>query len=288
MAANPSEAAGIAPDEVARKTFSMVRKGFDPIEVQGFLLAVSSELRQARADLLDLDRELRAAREEADRLRDVDPARLTALLGEETVRVLDAARQAADEMRSKADQDVSQRLREASAEADRLRREASEVLERRTAEAQAEVDAIRAQADDVLAQARTEAAEEVEKGRQQGREMVGEAQKVRERMLNDLARRRKVFRQQIERLQAGRDRLVSAYDVVRETLDVATTELQVAMPEARLAAEAAALRAGEEDAPSFDQLEAEAAELPDVEARVRDGEAAEEHEDDVTEQAPEA
>ena len=111
----------------------------------------------------------------------------------------------------------------------------------------------------MLAQAKVDAAAEVEAGRQEGREMVAEAQKVRERMLNDLARRRKAFRQQIERLQAGRDRLLAAYDVVRETLDVATDELQVALPEARLAAETASLRAGDEDVATLEELEREAA-----------------------------
>jgi DivIVA domain-containing protein len=263
MAVNtPEGAAGISPDDVARKTFSMVRKGFDPIEVQGFLLSVSNELRQARADLLEIDRELRAAQEEARAARELDPAKLTALLGEETVKVLDAARLAADDMKAKADQTATEHLRQATEESGRLRREASEILQRRTAEADAAVEKIRARGDELRARAETDAAAEVEKGRQQGREMVAEAQKVRERMLNDLARRRKHFRQQIERLQAGRDRLMSAYDVVRETLDVATEELQVAMPEARLAAEAAALRASEEEEPTLEQLEAEAADLP--------------------------
>ena len=266
MAVNtPDGAAGLSPDDVARKSFSMVRKGFDPIEVQGFLLSVSNELRQARADLLELDRELRAAQEEARAARELDPAKLTALLGEETVKVLDAARLAADDMKAKADQTATERLRQATEESGRLRREASEILQRRTAEAEAAVEKIRAQGDELRAQAEADAAAEVEKGRQQGRDMVAEAQKVRERMLSDLARRRKHFRQQIERLQAGRDRLMSAYDVVRQTLDAATEELQVAMPEARLAAEAAALRASEEDEPTIDQLEAEAAELPEPE-----------------------
>ena len=92
--------------------------------------------------------------------------------------------------------------------------------------------------------------------------MVAEAQKVRERMLNDLARRRKAFRQQIERLQAGRDRLLAAYDVVRETLDVATEELHVALPEARLAAESAVAARPRTTSATLEELEREAADLP--------------------------
>ncbi len=250
------------PDEIARTTFAMGRKGYDPIEVKSFLVSVSNELRTARSQVLELEQELRAAQADADRNREVDPSRLTALLGEETARVLDAAREVADDMRAKAEEGTARLLREATADANRMRQDASEVLTRKTNEAEAAADQVRRQAAEVLAQAKLDAAAEVEAGRQEGREMVAEAQNVRERMLNDLARRRKAFRQQIERLQAGRDRLLAAYDVVRETLDVATDELQVALPEARLAAESASLRAGDEDVATLEELEREAASLP--------------------------
>ena len=252
------------PDDIARTTFAMGRKGYDPIEVKTFLVTVSNELRTARSHALELEQELRVAQQDADRNREVDPSRLTALLGEETARVLDAARAVADDMRAKAEEGTARLLREATADASRMRQEASEVLSRKTREAEAQADQVRRQSDEVLAQAKADAAAEVEAGRQEGREMVAEAQKVRERMLNDLARRRKAFRQQIERLQAGRDRLLAAYDVVRETLDVATDELQVALPEARLAAETASLRAGDEDVATLEELEQESATLPEA------------------------
>ena len=252
------------PDDIARTTFAMGRKGYDPIEVKTFLVTVSNELRTARSHALELEQELRVAQQDADRNREVDPSRLTALLGEETARVLDAARAVADDMRAKAEEGTARLLREATADASRMRQEASEVLSRKTREAEAQADQVRRQSDEVLAQAKADAAAEVEAGRQEGREMVAEAQKVRERVLNDLARRRKAFRQQIERLQAGRDRLLAAYDVVRETLDVATDELQVALPEARLAAETASLRAGDEDVATLEELEQEAATLPEA------------------------
>jgi cell division septum initiation protein DivIVA len=252
------------PDDVARMTFSSSRKGYDPMEVQGFLVSVSAELRESRSRVLELEQELRAALQDADRNREVDPSRLTALLGEETVRVLDAARGAADDMRAKAAESTSRLVREATDDAARMRREAAEVLTTKTREAEVEVEAVKRQIEEMRTKARADAAAEVEAGRQEGREMVAEAQKVRERMLNDLARRRKAFRQQIERLQAGRDRLLSAYDVVRDTLDIATEELQVALPEARVAAESASVRAGDEDEATLEELELEAASLPDV------------------------
>ena len=68
--------------------------------------------------------------------------------------------------------------------------------------------------------------------------------------------------------------------MVRDTLDTATEELHVALPEARLAAEAAALR-GDEEEPSLEDLEREAASLPPTAAE----QAAEAGETAITEPA---
>ncbi|MBW3575700.1 MAG: hypothetical protein KY450_12670, partial [Actinobacteria bacterium] len=102
------------------------------------------------------------------------------------------------------------------------------------------------------------AAEDVlEAAKARGREMVAEAQAVRERVLKDLARRRRVAHQQLEQLRAGRERLLEAYRVVRTTLDEATRELSVAEAEARAAAETAALRVGSQPELTIEELEAE-------------------------------
>jgi cell division septum initiation protein DivIVA len=290
--------APIDPDDVIKRTFTTVRRGVDPLEVQRYLLELAGQLRAGRERERELTGQLADAEQRATPMDQVDPSRLTALLGEETARVLDAARAAASEIRAKAEENVARLLREARDEAQRMRDEAETVLLERTEEAEAEVERIRAGADGVREQAELDAEEirnaamavreaaeadaeqirvgataiheqaeadararaeladadaqrAVEEAKAEGREMVAEAQKVRQRMLDDLGRRRKLLRQQIEQLQAGRDRLLSAYDVVRETLDVVTEELHVALPEAKLSAEAAALRSGEEDQAGF-------------------------------------
>jgi cell division septum initiation protein DivIVA len=290
--------APIDPDDVIKRTFTTVRRGVDPLEVQRYLLELAGQLRVGRERERELTGQLADAEQRATPMDQVDPSRLTALLGEETARVLDAARAAASEIRAKAEENVARLLREARDEAQRMRDEAETVLLERTEEAEAEVERIRAGAEGVREQAELDAEEirnaamavreaaeadaeqirvgataiheqaeadararaeladadaqrAVEEAKAEGREMVAEAQKVRQRMLDDLGRRRKLLRQQIEQLQAGRDRLLSAYDVVRETLDVVTEELHVALPEAKLSAEAAALRSGEEDQAGF-------------------------------------
>jgi cell division septum initiation protein DivIVA len=290
--------AQIDPDDVIKRTFTTVRRGADPLEVQRYLLELAGQLRAARERERELTGQLADAEKRATPIDQVDPSRLTALLGEETARVLDAARAAAAEIRAKAEENVARLLREARDEAQHMRDQAESVLLERTEEAEAEVERIRAGADGVREQAELDAEEirtaavavreaaeadaeqirdgatavheqaesdararaelaeaeaerAVEDAKAEGREMVAEAQKVRQRMLDDLGRRRKLLRQQIEQLQAGRDRLLAAYGVVRETLDVVTEELEVALPEAKLSAEAAALRSGEDDHAAF-------------------------------------
>ena len=90
--------------------------------------------------------------------------------------------------------------------------------------------------------AEAEGAASIEAGKQQGGWVETEATEVRQGMVDVLANLGQALRQQIEQLQAGRDRLSAAYDIVRETLAVATEELHVALPEGRLSAEVASLQ----------------------------------------------
>ena len=232
----------IDPDRILDKTFATVKKGADPVEVQRYLLQISNQLKNSQTRVAELERQVEQARRQSAEHDPIDPSNLTKLLGEETTRVLDAAQSAAAEIRAKAEENVARLLREAREESVRLREEAETLVARRTQEAEEVSAHIREQAEAQRVNAEAEAAAIIEASKQQGREMVLEAQQVRQRMLDDLARRRQGLRQQIEQLQAGRDRLSAAYDVVRETLAVATEELHVALPEARLAAEVASLQ----------------------------------------------
>ncbi len=83
-----------------------------------------------------------------------------------------------------------------------------------------------------LARARADGEAALAAARQEGRVMVAEAQAVRERVLRDLAVRRKRTRQQVEKLAAGRERLLEAYDVVRRTVGEATDELTTSLIDA--------------------------------------------------------
>lgn len=225
-----SERGGTQPtaESVARKTFGTSFRGYDQPEVRAYLAAIADQWREMRDREADLRTRLDAAEARVAEPEPVDEYRMTQILGEETTRVLAAAREAAAEIRSKAEESVARLLREAQDEAASLR-----------ADAEARGERIRQAAEEVRAQARAEAEAEIEAARQQGREMVGEAQAVRERVLSDLSRRRKQARAQIEQLRAGRERLLAAYDVVRQTIDDATNELRLAIPDAKEPVDAA-------------------------------------------------
>lgn len=280
----------LAPQDIARRTFDVARRGYEQQEVRGFLHEVSAVVeRLVRAEVEARERAERAeARlEMADK---PDEATLLEALGEETTRVLTSAREAANEIRTKAEESAARIIAESTTEATETRRRAVEEadallaetraegesileaargeLDRATAEAgaaaarirtaaEAEAEAQREQGAADLERARAEAETVLEAARQQGRVMVAEAQAVRERVLRDLAMRRKRARQQVEKLNAGRERLLSAYDVVRRTVEEATTELTVSLSDARAAADAAARRIEDEPEPTLEQLDAE-------------------------------
>lgn len=198
-----------SPAQVADASFATGRRGFDQNEVRDFLRMVSAELGRLRERETFLERELR----EAQNNPDLDGARLddealTRLLGEETARVLNAARESSHEIREKAEQSAARMLLEASDEATRMREEAEIESSRRRADAAADAEA------------------ELSMAKQQGREMVTEARAYRERVLSELARRRELAREQIEQLVHGRDRLMQAFERARLVAVDVVSEMQ--------------------------------------------------------------
>src|SRR5262245_7069355 len=243
----PLDATGIA-----RRHSSTTRRGFDPDEVRAFPHELSDlGGRLQRAESHERERAERAENR-AQLAEQLDEHRLVELLGEETARVLEAARDAGAGIRTKAEESAARMVREAQAtahaltdqaerdaaarrteilaEADALRREAEDEVERRRVEGQVVADDLRRAAEverdemlDAAARVRAGAGAAAEQirasARDQGRRLVGEAQVVRERILTDLARRRRVAREQLERLNGARERLLAAYEVVRRTVD---------------------------------------------------------------------
>ena len=260
---------GLSAEEIARRTFATAFRGFDAPEVRSFLKRVADAFASLETEV----RELRQRLDEVGRTPstlaasappapvELDEEMLTNALGMETARVLRSAREAAADIQAKAEQKVARLVREAEEEAARLRSDAETVLSRRVEEAEEVAAGIRraaeADAEAVRAKAKAGADTEIEAAKAQGRELVIEAQALREKVLGDLSRRRKLGLAQVEQLRAGRERLLDAYRLVRRTLDEVTEELSAAEAEARLAAEAAGRRVAAEAEVSVEELEAE-------------------------------
>jgi len=103
MPADPSERPVFEPDAVAGKSFTQARRGYEPDEVRAFLLSVASQIRDAKLRYEDMERRLVEVERRAADPRDLDETAVTQLLGEETARVLETARNAAADIRNRAE-----------------------------------------------------------------------------------------------------------------------------------------------------------------------------------------
>src|SRR4051812_49964294 len=104
MPVDPADLSGPDPDEIAGHSFTRSRKGYEADEVRAYLVALASQVREERRLNADQARRLVELERRATDPRDLDEDQVTQLLGEETARVLDTARKAANEIRSKADE----------------------------------------------------------------------------------------------------------------------------------------------------------------------------------------
>ena len=201
-----------SPTAVAGATFPSSRRGFDQNEVRDFLRMVSAEISRQQERITFLERELLNSQQAGSAPQiELNEETITELLGEETARIVQAAREAAGKIKVRSEETATRLVREATDEAARVREDA-------------ELEAARVRQD-----AASDAEAEVLMAKQQGRDMVNEARAYRERVLADVARRRELAREQIEDLMHGRDRIVQVFDrariatedVLRELDDVA-------------------------------------------------------------------
>lgn len=187
-----------SPAAVGAAQFSVGRRGFEQEEVRDFLRMVSAELARLQERERFLETELRTLQSQGVSSPGVlDEETVMRVLGEETARVLTAAREAAQQMRNRAADSADRIVREASADAARIRQDAEVEVARQRQDALVDAEA------------------EIELAKQQGREMVAEARAYREKVLSELSKRRELAREQIEHLIHHRDRLATAFERAR-------------------------------------------------------------------------
>lgn len=240
MAPDPS----LTPESIHARAFTVGFRGFDQSEVRDFLNRLAAEIRSLREQTERLESQWRSAEERAARPPVLDEETLMAAVGEETAAILRTARASAVELRNKAAED-----------ADRIRHESEGLLAEKTKEAEEAatgiVDGARGEAERILERARAEAEQTRAKAEQDRALTIEGANTTREKILEDLSRRRRVATVQIEQLRAGRERLLESYAVVRRTLEEAQEELTKADAEARAAADEVGRKLNREPDPSM-------------------------------------
>ncbi len=189
------------PAAVASAGFSSARKGFDPDEVRTFLTAVGGELERLRTRLSRSESELAAARSAGGDLSQLDDETVARMLGDETASVLRAAREAATQIRARAEQVASELVDEATAEAARLREAAEEDASRRRSEAAAA------------------ASQEIETSKREGRELLDQARSHQEQLEAAIKRRKADARQWFREAEVEQRRLTEAIERARSTID---------------------------------------------------------------------
>ena len=104
----PSRVDTTSPASIAAADFSIHRRGYDRDEVRSLLDRLAGEVRRLQDENTRLADELSALRSEGTAL---DEAMVADLLGEEAARVLSTAREAATQMKAKAEEGAERLLR---------------------------------------------------------------------------------------------------------------------------------------------------------------------------------
>ena len=214
-------------EAVSRASFPLVRRGYDPIEVQGFARAVSSELGRLQLEISDLREALAAAEHRAD--VGIDEDVVLEFLGTESSRLLADARSTAQQVKARAEDHAARTVAKADSDAHSVRAEAQtysadvhKAAEQRAKETGAEaernarslVTSAKAESDDIIRSAETRAAR-----------MIADAEDERDRLLADLAVRRDALSAQIDRLLGSRETLRTLIGQVRTLADDSLDEI---------------------------------------------------------------
>jgi DivIVA domain-containing protein len=236
-----------SPEAIAQHRFNTAFRGFEPDEVRTFLERVAGHVSH-------LEAKIRVLQVDLDECRSAAAADLEADAVREAV-LVDAPEMRADSRshgRDEADRVLAAARDEATLLVSRANEEAGRIVLRARAESRG-----RAGGSDTPHLIGSDLPDDPEAARQAARAMVAEARAVRERILTDLAKRRRTAHVQLEQLRVARERLMESLRETRRVIDGATRDLTHVETEARLAAEAAGRRVAAEPMPSAEDIDAE-------------------------------
>jgi cell division septum initiation protein DivIVA len=266
----PISSSRLATGDIAKHSFAIVRRGFDPDEVRSYLQSVSRSLEAFE----EREQELRAAIAEAEERAAhpvVDEATLTASLGQHSAQILRHAHDEAAKIVAQAQEGASTLLRETQLQVEELQSRTESSAAERVAEvellvANAQQEA-RVESDRMVAVAVAEGEAVIAKAKDEGRTLLEQVQEARRRVLADLAARRRALGIQIEQLRAARDEMAASVHGVRDRVDGILSQLDRSDEEARAAAVAVAeqfrLQGGPDEPHDQDSLDEVIAAGPD-------------------------
>ena len=233
------------PALVTEQSFAVVRKGFDKGQVQAYLVSVSNQIKAGQQQIRDLQEQVTQEDERSEPQTEFSSLGVK-LLGSHVEASRRQSQNEAGELATRAHR-LAEQIQTSVKEL-RSQQEVSggdelaELLEQACEQAQAVAG--------LLQEARDQAEVEVEQGRFQGREIVEQAKALRLTVLRDMARRRQAGRAQVERLRAGRDKLMSILGEARNSIDQSMESAKLSLAEAKVLADAAARRVEDEAEPT--------------------------------------
>lgn len=242
-----SSASNIRPEDIVRKSFTVVKRGYDPDQIRIYLEQIAAEL----SHLIERETRLRQQVHEMQTAQDkppvVDEETITKILGQETAKILSSAREAARDL-----------LARTSSEAAETKSQAQKLLEQKLQEAETLKSDILESANkhysQVMDQAESEKEALLAEVKEKCRLMVNEAQVARERILGDLIRKRRVLNTQVEQLRTGKDVILDSLTNVKDDIENLSDTLIHIEQEAKYAAEQSGLRVSLEDDPTEAEL----------------------------------
>lgn len=195
------------PFDVAAATFPLIRRGFDPTQVSWFLQTVAEDIAGHEMRAQQLEADLATARQELSAASRIDEVTVAHFLGEESARMLTAARDTAQDLTERAEAKSAAAIAAAEATAATLRRDAETDTRRLRKETEAACSAA------------------IEEAEARAARIVADAEAQRRQVLADLTRRREVAAAQFTELMAGRDALVRSLASVEMTARALTSDL---------------------------------------------------------------
>ena len=247
----------MAPDEIRNARFSTGFRGYDTAEVRAFLARVAGSYGELSARVFDIDRvAVVSPAEEGTGATEAERSESESA-DEQFDDSVDAEAEIAAELaatRSQIAEMVAAARNESTAIGSKANDEAVRIILRARAESRGKPsgDAIA-----VVEAAFADSPSDPLLAREQARLMIAEARAVRERILTDLAKRRKVAHVQLEQLRVAKEKLQESLREARRVVDDAARDLGTAEIEARLAAETAGRRVAAEVEPTGAELESE-------------------------------